>query len=93
MKVEGGQQRSIEEFSRSRGTDVVVEDLFYNTPARLKYLKTVNTEIGHIADIVGRMAMAHPGISFVLTHQNRELLRTPGDGKLKHVLHAVYGTE
>lgn len=92
VKVEGGEQQQVESFSRSRGTDVMVEDLFYNTPARLKYLKTVNTEIGHIADIVGRMAMAHPGISFVLTHQNRELLRTPGDGKLKHVLHAVYGT-
>lgn len=93
VMFEGGQQRSIEEFSRSRGTDVVVEDLFYNTPARLKYLKTVNTEIGHVADIVGRMAMAHPHISFLLIHQNRELLRTPGDGKLKHVLHAIYGRQ
>jgi len=92
VKFEGGKRRFVEEFARSRGTDVVVEDLFYNTPARLKYLKTINTEIGHIADIVGRMAMAHPHISFMLTHQQRELMRTPGDGKLKHVLHAVYGS-
>ena len=92
VRFEGGEQRSVEAFSRPKGTDVIVEDLFYNTPARLKYLKTVNTEIGHIADVVGRMAMAHPQIAFSLSHQNRELLRTPGDGKLKHVLYAVYGS-
>lgn len=93
VKVAGGEHQLTEAFSRSRGTDVVVEDLFYNTPARLKYLKTVNTEVGHIADIVSRMAMAHPTIAFLLTHNNRELLRTPGDGKLKHVMHAVYGRQ
>ncbi|RAL22531.1 DNA mismatch repair endonuclease MutL [Thermoflavimicrobium daqui] len=93
IQMEGGEEKSVESTSRPRGTDVVVTDLFYNTPARLKYLKTVNTEVGHVADVVGRMALAHPHISFTLSHQQRELFRTSGDGKLLHVLYALYGKQ
>ncbi len=93
VNMEGGELLSVEETSRTRGTDVVVRDLFYNTPARLKYLKTVNTEVSHVADAVGRLALAHPGISFSLAHNNRELFRTSGDGKLIHVLYALYGKQ
>lgn len=93
IHIEGGELKSIEDTSRSRGTDVIVRELFYNTPARLKYLKTVNTEVSHVADVVGRLALAHPHISFQLSHHERELFRTPGDGKILHVLHALYGKQ
>ncbi|SFJ50395.1 DNA mismatch repair endonuclease MutL [Thermoflavimicrobium dichotomicum] len=93
VRIEGGEWKGSEETARPRGTDVLVQDLFYNTPARLKYLKTVNTEIGHAADVVGRMALAHPEIAFTLIHSGRELFRTPGDGKLLHVLYALYGKQ
>ncbi|WP_089969927.1 DNA mismatch repair endonuclease MutL [Lihuaxuella thermophila] len=93
VNVEGGELLSVEETSRTRGTDVVVRDLFFNTPARLKYLKTVNTEVSHVADVVGRLALAHPTIAFSLAHNSRELFRTSGDGKLLHVLHALYGKQ
>lgn len=93
VQIEGGEFQSVEATSRSQGTDVVVKDLFYNTPARLKYLKTVNTEVSHVADVVGRLALAHPHIAFSLSHNQRELLRTSGDGKLLHVMHALYGKQ
>lgn len=91
IHIEGGDVKKVEEISRSQGTDVSVSELFYNTPARLKYLKTTNTEIAHIADLVGRVALANPNISFLLYHNDRELFRSMGDGKVHHVLHALYG--
>jgi DNA mismatch repair protein MutL len=93
VRIEGGEIISVEDTNRSRGTDVEVRDLFYNTPARLKYLKTVNTEVSHVADAVSRLALAHPGIAFSLSHNSRELFRTSGDGKQLHVLHALYGRQ
>ncbi|WP_124727480.1 DNA mismatch repair endonuclease MutL [Staphylospora marina] len=93
VSMEGGKILRVEETNRSRGTDVEVRDLFFNTPARLKYLKTVGTEVSHVADAVSRLALAHPGIAFSLHHDARELLRTSGDGKVLHVLHALYGRQ
>jgi DNA mismatch repair protein MutL len=93
VMIAGGEILEVEDTSRSRGTDVLVKDLFYNTPARLKYLKTVNTEVSHVADVVGRLAISHPSIAFSLTHNDRELFRTSGDGKLLHVLYALYGKQ
>jgi DNA mismatch repair protein MutL len=93
IQVNGGELQTYEDTARSQGTDVVVRELFYHTPARLKYLKSVSTEVGHVADVVGRLALAHPHISFSLRHQERELFRTSGDGKVMHVLHALYGKQ
>lgn len=93
VTIHGGEVESVDDTSRSRGTDVIVKDLFYNTPARLKYLKTVNTEVSHVADILGRLAFAHPDISFTLTHNERQVFHTTGDGKLLHVLLAIYGKQ
>ncbi|MDQ0418530.1 DNA mismatch repair protein MutL [Croceifilum oryzae] len=93
LTIEGGQLLRTEDTSRSRGTDVVVRDLFYNTPARLKYLKTVNTEVSQVADVMGRLALSCPDLSFTLIHNGKELFRTPGDGKLLHVIHAIYGKQ
>jgi DNA mismatch repair protein MutL len=93
VRLEGGSHREVEETVRARGTTVRVEDLFFNTPARLKYLKTVNTEVSHVADVVGRIALAHPAVAFTLKHNDREIFRTPGDGKRIHVVHALYGKQ
>lgn len=93
IRLEGGTRLDIEDAVRGQGTTVCVEELFFNTPARLKYLKTVNTEVSHVADTLGRIALAHPTVAFVLRHNERELFRTPGDGKQNHVVHALYGKQ
>ncbi len=91
ITVMGGKVESIEKASSRKGTDIVVTDLFYNTPARLKYLKTISTELGNISDIINRLALANPGISFRLTHNGRKLLHTNGNGDVMQVLAAIYG--
>ncbi|MCH5586397.1 DNA mismatch repair endonuclease MutL [Shimazuella sp. AN120528] len=93
IQIDGGSKREATSTSRVKGTDVIVRDLFYNTPARLKYLKTISTEISHVADVIGRLALAHPTISFHLQHQGRELFRSTGDGKLLHAILALYGKQ
>jgi len=91
-KIEGGRILALEPTRTTRGTDFHVRDLFYNTPARLKYLKTVQTEFGHISDYINRIALAHPNIAIVLHHNGRQVLRTPGGGDLKQTIAAIYGT-
>lgn len=91
ITVMGGKVEAIEAASCRKGTDIVVTELFYNTPARLKYLKTISTELGNISDIVNRLALSHPEISFRLTHNGRNLLHTNGNGDVLHVLASIYG--
>ncbi len=74
------------------GTEVIVRDLFFNTPARLKYMKTIQTEVGHVSDLLNRLAISHPDISFIFTHNGKTILKTAGDGKLLHVIASIYGT-
>ena len=74
-----------------RGTSVLVENLFYNTPARLKYLKSLQTELAHITDIVNRESLGHPDIRFNYTHDGKTLLSTNGKGRVNEVLAAIYG--
>ncbi|TXK85350.1 DNA mismatch repair endonuclease MutL [Paenibacillus sp. N3.4] len=90
--IEGGTIRTVEETAASRGTDVSVKDLFYNTPARLKYMKTIQTELGHVSDFMYRLALAHPGIAFSLKHNGNVLLQSLGNGDLLQVIAAIYGT-
>lgn len=92
LTIEGGTVRAFEETAAARGTSFTIKDLFYNTPARLKYMKTIQTELGHISDYMYRLAMAHPGIAFSLRHNGNELLRTLGNGDRLQVIAAVYGT-
>ena len=73
------------------GTQVEVRDLFYNTPARLKFLRSDSSERRAIAELVANMALAHPEVSFRLSMEGKEILRTPGDGRLKEAVAAVYG--
>lgn len=89
--LEGGRRIALEEAAARRGTDITVRDLFYNTPARLKYLKTVQTELGHITDYMYRLALSRPDIAFRLEHNGSKLLDTLGNGDLRQAAAAVYG--
>ena len=92
LVIEGGTLKSNEDAPASRGTDFRVRELFYNTPARLKYMKTVQTELGHISDYMYRMALSNPDVAFTLRHNGNSLLQTLGGGDLLQVIAAVYGT-
>jgi DNA mismatch repair protein MutL len=91
IRIEGGKIDVLEKASSRKGTDIIVSDLFYNTPARLKYMKTIHTELGNITDVVNRIALSHPEISFRLIHNERKLLHTNGNGDVRQVLASIYG--
>lgn len=87
----GGQKKSQEDAAAPQGTKITVRDLFYNTPARLKYLKSERTEILKIVDIVDRLALSHPEIAFTLTNNNKPILKTMGRNDLKLDVANIYG--
>lgn len=89
--IEGGKVDTFEKSASRKGTDITITDLFFNTPARLKYMKSIHTELGNITDLVNRLALAHPEVSFRLTHNDRQLLQTNGNGDVRQVLAAIYG--
>lgn len=89
--IDGGRVTTQEKAPSRRGTDITISDLFYNTPARLKYMKTIHTELGNITDVVNRLALAHPEVSIRLRHNERMLLQTNGNGDVRQVLAAIYG--
>lgn len=89
--LSGGRIEKHESTSSRKGTDITVRNLFFNTPARLKYMKTVHTELGNITDIVNRIALAHPGVSIRLVHNGKKLLHTTGNGDVRQVLASIYG--
>ncbi|WP_110929498.1 DNA mismatch repair endonuclease MutL [Bacillus massiliglaciei] len=89
--LEGGVIKEYEPASSRKGTDITVSDLFYNTPARLKYMKTVHTELGNITDVVNRISLAHPDVSISLSHNGKRILQTNGNGDVRQVLAAIYG--
>lgn len=89
--IEGGKVEVMEKAPGRKGTDLTVTDLFFNTPARLKYMKTIHTELGNITDVVNRLALAHPEVAIRLIHNERKLLQTNGNGDVRQVLAAIYG--
>ena len=91
LKLIGGEQGEFSEVGCPVGTSVTVRNLFFNTPARLKFLKSIPTEFGLISDIVGRIALAHPDISFSLTHPQQVVLQTSGRGDLRETIGAILG--
>lgn len=91
LKLEGGIVQQHDKTTSRRGTDISVENLFFNTPARLKYVKTIHTELGTITDVMNRLALSHPEISFRVRHGERTLLQTNGQGDVRHVLASIYG--
>lgn len=86
-----GQIESQEPISTPKGTKIRVEDLFFNTPARLKYLKSLQGELGQIVDVVNRLSLAHPDISFTLINEGRQLVQTAGTGDLRQTIAGIYG--
>ncbi|MEN1969943.1 DNA mismatch repair endonuclease MutL [Lentibacillus sp. N15] len=91
LKLEGGKETHKEKSDARKGSKIVVEDLFFNTPARLKYMKTIHTELGHITDLLNRLALSHPSIRFEATHNGKQLFKTTGNGELLQVIAQVYG--
>lgn len=93
VTCEGGEILSSNDAGAPNGTVIEVTDLFYNTPARLKFLKKPATEAGYITDIMSRFVFAHPEISFKLVRDGKEIVFTPGDSKLLNAVYAVYGKD
>lgn len=91
LYLEGGHVKEQKPTAFRKGTDMTVAQLFYNTPARLKYLKTIQTELGHTIDLINRLALGYPAISFRLVHNGQTLLHTNGRGNIQQVLAAIYG--
>lgn len=91
--IEGGKEISMEEVGIPDGTTFVIRNLFFNTPARRKFLKSSQTEAGYIGDIVEKLALSHPEVSirFIVNGQTR--LHTSGNGKLKDVIYNIYGRD
>lgn len=87
----GGMKKFQEDAGSAKGTKITVGDIFYNTPARLKYLKSPKTELLKIVDILNRIALGHPEISLTLASDGKVLLRTPGNGNLKQDVANIYG--
>ncbi|MEH7460865.1 DNA mismatch repair endonuclease MutL [Bacillus thuringiensis] len=93
LVIKGGGILKQEKTASRKGTDITVQNLFFNTPARLKYMKTVHTELGNITDIVYRIALSHPEVSLRLFHNEKKLLHTSGNGDVRQVLAAIYGIQ
>lgn len=90
-KFSAGAKESEEDAAARKGTQITVQDLFFNTPARLKYLRSPRTEIMKIVDIVNRIALGYPQIALTLTNSGKVLLRTPGNKNLKQTVANIYG--
>lgn len=91
VQIDGGAVMKQSNAAFRKGTDISVDQLFYNTPARLKYMKTIQTELGHTIDLVNRLALSHPDIAFKLVHYGQTILQTSGNGDQLRVLNDIYG--
>lgn len=91
--IDGGKEKGLEEIGAPEGTTFLVRNLFYNTPARRKFLKTAATEGGYISDLIEKLALSHPEISFRFINGGQNKLYTSGNGTLKDVIYGVYGRE
>ena len=93
ISLEGGKIVKVEKGNARQGTIITINDLFYNTPARLKYLKSLYTELANITSYVNKIALSHPKIKFVLINDGKILLNTDGGGNLLRTIGAVYGVD
>ena len=91
--IEGGEEKTLEEIGAPGGTTIVVRNLFFNTPARRKFLKSAQTEGGYISSLAERIALSHPEISFRFLMNGQNRLHTAGNHKLKDIVYTVYGRE
>ena len=92
VNIEGGKIISKKPGDSRLGTIIEVNDLFYNTPARLKYLKSLYTELAHITDYMNKLSLSHPNIRFTLINDGKVLLKTDGSGNLLKVINSIYGS-
>ena len=93
VKINGGKDLTVERCDLQVGTTIKVQDLFYNTPVRLKYLKNLYTELANIVDYVNKMALSYPNIKFTLINNDKVLMQTDGNGDLLKVIYEIYGVE
>ena len=91
--IEGSKELSNEEIGAPDGTTFIVKDLFYNVPARRKFLKTAQTEGSYISDMVEKLALSHPDISFKFINNNQTKLHTSGNGNRKDIIYHIFGRE
>lgn len=89
--IDGGEKMEVSSAGGSAGTTVIVEQLFFNVPARRKFLKTVSTEGRYISELLTKLALSRPDVRFKLVNNDKEVLSTPGDGDLMSTIRALYG--
>ncbi len=92
-QIDGGQERSVEEIGAPEGTTFIARNLFYNTPARKKFLKTPMTEGAHVSELVEKLALSHPEVSIRFIQNNQNKLHTSGNHNLKDIVYTVFGRE
>lgn len=93
VMIEGGILKSVEPCEARTGTQMTINNLFFNTPARLKHMKSLYTELASITDYINKIALSYPNIKFVLTNNGSVLLNTDGSGNLLKVIKCIYGIE
>ena len=91
--IQGGEEKTLEAVGCPEGTTFLIHNLFYNTPARLKFLKSSPTETSYISTVLEHLALSHPEVAFRFIAQNQTKLSTPGNGKLKDVIYHIYGRD
>ena len=91
VNIKGGKLIDSSVYASAKGSTFIVRDLFYNTPARYKFLKKDNTEAGYVADIMQKLAMAHPGVSFKLVCDGKISFHSPGNNDMMSCIHSIYG--
>ena len=92
-QIEGGAEKSLEDTGSRDGSTFLIRNIFYNTPARRKFLKTAMTEAGHVNELMIRLALSHPEISFEFINNGQTKLHTSGNGRLKDAIYHVFGRE
>lgn len=92
-QIDGGEERSLEEIGAPEGTTFIARNLFYNTPARKKFLKSPMTEGAHVAELVEKLALSHPEVSIRFIQNNQNKLHTSGNHNLKDIVYTVFGRE
>lgn len=92
-QIAGGEAKDMEHIGCPNGTTFIIRNIFFNTPARRKFLKSSVTEAGYISDLMERLAISHPGVSFKFINNNQIKLHTPGNNLLKDIIYNVYGRE
>ncbi len=93
VRIEGGKVAEETDMGCADGTTIIVKNLFYNTPARMKFLKKDSTETGYINDVIGKMILGNPQVAFKLINSGKNTLRSPGSGKLSDAVFSVYGND